>query len=38
MAEILRQPTRPSIWAKHGGISLYEAHSSAIGQLIKSFR
>lgn len=38
MSEILRQPTRPSIGVKQGGISLYDANSSAIGQLIKSFR
>lgn len=38
MAQILRQPTRPSIGAKQGSISLYVAHSTAIGNLLKSFR
>ena len=37
LAELLRQPTRPSIGAKQGSISLYTAHSSAIGNLMKSF-
>jgi len=36
MSEFLRQPTRPSIGAKQGSISLYTAHSSAIGRLFKS--
>ncbi|MEQ6377208.1 ISLre2 family transposase, partial [Bacillaceae bacterium S4-13-56] len=38
MAQILRQPTRPSIGAKQGTISLYVAHSTARGQLLKTFR
>lgn len=38
MTEYLNQPTRPSIGAKEGSISLYTAHSSAIGNLMKSFR
>ncbi|MDC3418334.1 ISLre2 family transposase [Aquibacillus salsiterrae] len=38
MAQILRQPTRPTIGARQGSISLYVAHSSARGQLLKSFR
>jgi len=38
MAQILRETNRPSIGAKHGQISLYGAHSSAMGQLAKSFR
>lgn len=38
MAQLLRQPTRPSIGAKQGSISLYVAHSTARGQLLKSFR
>lgn len=38
MAQILRQPTRPSIGVKQGSISLYVAHSTARGQLLKSFR
>lgn len=38
MAEILRQPTRSSIGAKQGSISLYVAHSTARGQLLKSLR
>ncbi|MFD1347551.1 ISLre2 family transposase, partial [Oceanobacillus caeni] len=38
MTEFLRQETQPSIGAKQGKISLNTAHSSAIGQLIKSFR
>jgi len=37
MAQILRQPTRPSIGAKQGKVSVYTAHSSAIGKLAKSF-
>jgi len=36
MSEFLRQPTRPSIGAKQGSISLYTAHSSAIGRLFKA--
>ena len=35
VSELLRQPTRPSIGVKHGSISLYSAHSSAIGRLFK---
>ncbi|MEQ6378663.1 ISLre2 family transposase [Bacillaceae bacterium S4-13-56] len=38
LAQILRQPTRPSIGAKQGSISLYVAHSTAVGKLLKSFR
>jgi hypothetical protein len=38
LASLLHQTTRPSIGAKQGRISLYGAHSSAIGQLIKSLR
>src|SRR5690625_2680349 len=38
MTEFLRQPTRPSIGAKQGSISLYAAHSSALGRLVKGFR
>ncbi|MCR1836127.1 ISLre2 family transposase [Oceanobacillus caeni] len=38
MTEFLRQETQPSIGVKQGAISLNTAHSSAIGQLIKSFR
>jgi hypothetical protein len=38
MAHILRQNTQPSIGAKQGSVSLYVAHSSAIGKLLKSFR
>lgn len=38
MVQILRQPTRPSIGAKQGSISLHAAHSTAIGNLLKSFR
>ncbi|MED4476051.1 hypothetical protein P9268_16110, partial [Oceanobacillus caeni] len=37
MTEFLRQVTQPSIGVKQGKISLNTAHSSAIGQLIKSF-
>src|SRR5699024_7632813 len=35
MSDILRQQTRPSIGAKPGSISVYTAHSSAIGRLSK---
>jgi hypothetical protein len=38
MAQLLRQPTRPSIGVRKGGISLYTAHSSAMGQLLKVLR
>ncbi|MCZ0704667.1 hypothetical protein J2T56_003279 [Natronobacillus azotifigens] len=38
LAQLLRQPTRPSIGAHQGSISLYIAHSSARGQLLKSLR
>ncbi|AXI38213.1 hypothetical protein CX649_00245 [Bacillaceae bacterium ZC4] len=37
-AQLLREKTRPSIGVKQGGISLYTAHSSAIGKLMKSLR
>src|SRR5699024_10600262 len=35
ISQLLRQPTRPSVGAKQGSISLYSAHSSAIGRLFK---
>ena len=35
MSEYLRQPIRPSIGVKQGSISLYSAHSSAMGRLFK---
>lgn len=38
MAQILRQPTRPSLGTKQGSISLYVAHSTAIGKLLKTYR
>lgn len=38
MALILRDRTRPSIGTKNGKISLYGAHSTAMGQLVKSFK
>jgi len=38
MTEFLRQPTRPSIGTKQGSVSLYTAHSTAVGKLMKSFR
>lgn len=38
MAQILRDVIRPSIGAKNGRVSLNGAHSSAIGQLVKSLR
>ena len=38
MAQILHEVTRPSIGAKQGSISLYTAHSTAIGNLMKSIR
>lgn len=37
VATLLRQPIRPSIGAKQGSIPLYTAHSTAMGQLVKSF-
>jgi len=36
IASLLRQPTRESIGVKKGSISLYAAHSSAIGRLFKA--
>src|SRR5690625_1737557 len=36
VSQLLRQPTRPSIGVKKGSISLYSAHSSAIGRLFKT--
>lgn len=38
MAQILKDPVRPSIGAKQGKISLYAAHSSAIGRLFKTLQ
>lgn len=38
ITEYLRQPTRPSIGAKRGSININAPHSSAIGNLLKSFR
>ena len=38
MSEYLRQSKQPSIGAKQGSISLYAAHSSALGRLVKGFR
>lgn len=38
MSHYLQQPTRPSIGAKQGSVSLYAAHSSAVGRLVKEFR
>ena len=38
MSEFLRQSTQPSIGAKQGSISLYAAHSTALGRLVKGFR
>jgi len=38
MSHYLAQPTRPSVGAKQGSVSLYSAHSTAIGQLLKSMR
>lgn len=38
MAQYLREMTRPSIGVKQGSISLYTATSSAMGNLMKSFR
>lgn len=35
MSQVLKQPVRPSIGVKQGTISLYHAHSSAIGNLKK---
>ena len=38
MSEYFRQSTQPSIGVKQGSISLYIAHSSALGKLAKNFR
>lgn len=38
MSYYLSQPTRPSIGAKQGSVSLYVAHSTAVGNLLKSMR
>lgn len=38
MTEYLNQPTRQMIGVKQGSIGLYTAHSSAIGNLMKSFK
>lgn len=38
MSEYFRQSTQTSIGVKQGSISLYIAHSSALGKLAKSFR
>lgn len=38
MSTYLHEPNRPSIGAKQGSIVVYAAHSSAIGNLVKSFR
>jgi len=38
VSELLRQPARPSVGAKKGSVSLYTAHSSAMGQLLKALR
>lgn len=38
VAQILHKVTRPSIGVKQGSISLYTAHSTAIGKLMKSIR
>ncbi len=37
IASLLRQRTQPSIGVKQGVIPLYEAHSTAMGKLVKSF-
>src|SRR5690606_13826 len=38
VSELLRQPARPSVGANKGSVSLYTAHSSAMGQLLKALR
>jgi len=38
MTAILHQPQQESIGVKKGSISLYTAHTSAIGKLFKTFR
>ena len=38
MTEFLRNVTRPSIAVNQDSISLNRAHSTAVGQLVKSFR
>lgn len=38
LSSILHEKTRQSVGAKEGTIPLYAAHSSAMGQLVKSFR
>ncbi|WP_088049371.1 ISLre2 family transposase [Virgibacillus dakarensis] len=35
VAQLLRQPTQPSIGVKQGSVALYAAHSTAIGNLFK---
>lgn len=38
MTEFLRNVTRPSIAVNQDSISLNRAHSTAVGQFVKSFR
>ncbi|SEK93560.1 hypothetical protein SAMN04488114_13129, partial [Carnobacterium iners] len=38
LSSLLHEKTRQSVGAKNGTIPLYASRSSAIGQLIKSFR
>ncbi|MFB4163722.1 hypothetical protein ACE1TI_07735 [Alteribacillus sp. JSM 102045] len=38
MTEYLRQPTRSSVGVKEGSVTLYTAHSTAMGTLMKSFQ
>ncbi|SEL27960.1 hypothetical protein SAMN04488114_14511, partial [Carnobacterium iners] len=38
VSSLMHQKTRQSVGAKKGTIPLYAPHSSAMGQLIKSFR
>ena len=38
MSEYFRRSTQPTIGVRQGSISLYVAHSSALGKLAKSFR
>jgi len=38
LSQILHESTRPSIGVKHGSISLYTAHSTAIGNLMKKIQ
>ena len=38
MSHFFSQPSRPSIGAKQGSVSLYVAHSTAVGKTLKIMR